>query len=429
MALREGVADETEAATPPAGRFGAFSYREFRLLWFGLLVSNTGSWMASLAQGWLVVELSPTQAVAPFYLGLVGFVRAIPVVLLSGLAGTLADRVDRRRILVVAQVALALSTLALAVLSQLHVVRIWHVLVLAAVSAAASSFDAPTRQSMVPLLVAPRHLMNAIGLNSAAFNGPAIVGPAFAGIVVGWIGVAACFYLNALSYVAVLVALLLMSPKPPLATAGSHSIWHDLLEGVRYIRNQPGILAIFALAMLLALVARPYIQLLPAFVRTVMHGGPQTLGVTMAASGAGALIGSVTTALIGLQQRRGILLLVSGAATGVFLATFALSHEIVLALLSLSGLGIAVMLFMGMTNTLLQIYTPLNIRGRVMALYTMVFLGFMPFGSWLLGTAASLSSLPRTFVVCGALVLIATALVAVTKALPESASAPAPDQQ
>src|SRR5579872_4396969 len=136
MALREGVAEETEAATPPAGRLGAFGYREFRLLWFGLLVSNTGSWMATLAQGWLVVGLSPSPALAPFYLGLVGFVRSVPVFLLSGLAGTIADRVDRRRILIISQVVLGVSSLGLAVLTQLHAVRIWHVLILAGLSAA-----------------------------------------------------------------------------------------------------------------------------------------------------------------------------------------------------------------------------------------------------------------------------------------------------
>ena len=175
MGLHDGTRSDEELVPPaPNRRLGALSYPEFRLLWFGLIVSNTGSWMAALAQGWLVVELSPSQALAPFYLGLVGFVRSIPVVLLSGFAGTIADRVDRRRILVIAQIILGLCGLSLAVLSQFHLVRIWHVLLLAALSSATSSFEAPTRQSMVPLLVGPRDLMNAIGLNSAAFNGPAI---------------------------------------------------------------------------------------------------------------------------------------------------------------------------------------------------------------------------------------------------------------
>ncbi|MBV8670603.1 MAG: MFS transporter, partial [Candidatus Eremiobacteraeota bacterium] len=179
-------------------RFGALGYPEFRLLWFGLAISNTGSWMATLAQGWLVVELAPRPALAPLYLGIIGFVRSVPVVLLSGVAGAIADRVDRRRLLVFSQLTLGLSALTLAILAQTHVVQIWQVVVLAGISAVGLTFDAPTRQSLVPLLVGPAELMNAIGLNSAAFNGPGIIGPAIGGILVSTVGVADTFYLNAL---------------------------------------------------------------------------------------------------------------------------------------------------------------------------------------------------------------------------------------
>ncbi|MDQ6824125.1 MAG: MFS transporter [Candidatus Eremiobacteraeota bacterium] len=422
MALSDGTGSDEELVPPaPNRRLGALSYSEFRLLWFGLIVSNTGSWMAALAQGWLVVELSPSQALAPFYLGLVGFVRSIPVVLLSGFAGTIADRVDRRRILVIAQIILGLCGLSLAILSQFHLVRIWHVLVLAALSSATSSFEAPTRQSMVPLLVGPRDLMNAIGLNSAAFNGPAIFGPAIGGILVGTVGVAMCFYINALSYVAVLIALAYMTPKPPMSIPQRPGIWQEMMEGLRFVRTHADIFAICMLAAIVAVIARPYIQLLPAFVKTVMHGGPKVLGAAMAASGAGALAGSIATAMIDMQRKRGLLLAASGIATGLSLTLFALSHEIVLALASLVALGISIMLFMGMTNTLLQVYTPIEIRGRVMSLYTMIFLGFMPFGSWLLGSAASLTSLPATLAVAGLVVAIAGLVVRSRNTLPELA--------
>ncbi|MDQ6780723.1 MAG: MFS transporter [Candidatus Eremiobacteraeota bacterium] len=400
-------------------RFGAFGYREFRLLWFGLVVSNTGSWMATLAQGWLVVELAPTPAAAPFYLGLVGFVRSIPVLLLSGLAGTIADRFDRRKILILSQLVLVLCGLALAVLAQSHVARIWHVLLIAALSASAQSFDAPTRQSLVPLLVGKNDLMNAIGLNSAAFNGPAILGPAIGGVLVSAVGVAWCFYLNALSYVAVLIALAMMSPKPSIAAQARAGIMQEMREGLRYVRNHAGVFAILFLSALLAIIVRPYIQLLPAFVKTVMHGGPRTLGLMMAASGAGALAGSIVTAMIGLQAKRGALLVASGIGSGLSLSLFAVTHEIVLALAALVSLGIWVMLFMGMTNTLLQVHTPLAMRGRVMSLYTMVFLGFMPLGSWLLGSAASLTSLPSTLAVAGILVVAASLAIRSQNTLPE----------
>ncbi len=396
---------------PGAARFGALAYREFRLLLFGLAISNTGSWMASLAQGWLVVELAPRPALAPFYLGVIGFVRAIPVVLLSGFAGTIADRVDRRRLLIVSQIVLGLAALALAVLAQLHVVRIWHVILLAGVSAAALSFDAPARQSMIPLLVGPRELMNAIGLNSAAFNGPGIIGPAIGGILVSTVGVADTFYLNAASYAAVLVALLLMTPKPPVHVKGRAGIWHELIAGLRYVRAQPPILTLFVLALLVSVVARPYIQLLPAFVKTTIQGGPGALGVLMAASGAGALCGSIATAFIGNSRHRGSLAITCAVLGGISLFGFALTRDILAGALVLVALGASIMLFMGMTNTLLQTYTALEMRGRVMALYTMVFLGFMPLGSWLLGSVATLTSLPSTLAVAGLIVAAAGAII------------------
>jgi MFS family permease len=395
-------------------RFGALAYREFRLLWFGLLVSNTGSWMQMLAQGWLVVELAPTPTAGAFYLGLVGFVRAIPVLALSGLAGALADRVDRRRLLFVTNFAMAASGLALGILAAAHVVQIWHVMLIAIISAAAAAFDAPARQSLVPHLVAPRELMNAIGLNSAAFNGPAILGPAIGGIIVASFGVAVCFFINAASYVAVFVALALMRPKPPIHTDNRPGIWWEMAEGFAYVRRNAIVVWLVLLSALVALVCRPYIQLLPAFAKSVLHAGPSGLGIIMAASGAGALAGSIAIALIGVRQHRGLILILSAGAAGIFLALFALTRTFAFASIALAALGASVMVFMGMANTLLQTYTPIEMRGRVMSIYTMIFLGMMPFGSWILGTAASVSSLPGTFLIAG-LIVVAAAVFASTR--------------
>jgi MFS family permease len=397
-----------EAEPPPgADRWGALAYREYRLLWIGLIVSNTGSWMATLAQGWLVVELAPRAALAPFYLGIIGFVRAAPAILLSGFAGTIADRVDRRRLLVVSQLTLALSALVLAILAQTRIVQIWHVVLLAAISATALTFDAPTRQSLVPHLVGPRELMNAIGLNSAAFNGPGIIGPALGGILVSSVGVSATFYLNAISFAAVIVALLLMTPKPPVPVAARPGVWQELVDGLHYLRGKPAILSLFFLAALMGIVARPYIQLLPAFVKSTVFGGPDALGVMMAGSGAGALCGSIAVALIGTRHHRGRIATMCATLAGLGLLGFSWTKTVLLGGLVLSALGACVNLFMGMTNTLLQVHTSLEMRGRVMALYTMIFLGFMPLGSWLLGSVATLTNLPATLGVAGALVAIA----------------------
>ena len=399
-------------ATLARSRFGALSYPEFRLLWSGLIISNTGSWMQYLAQGWLVVELAANARQGALYLGLVGLVRAVPVLLLSGVAGALADRMDRRRILFVAQCLMGLCALALGLLVAFGVARIWEVMIVAAISSAGGAFDAPTRQSLVPLIVEKRDLMNAIGLNSAAFNGPAIIGPAIAGILVASIGIAPCFFINAASYVAVLVAIAMMSAKPPVPGVHRPGIWHEMLAGVRYMRRSRALLGIMILSTIVAIVARPYIQLLPAFAKGVIGGGPASLGVLGSAAGAGALAGSIVTAFIGLQRHRGVLLLACAAASGLSLLGLAFTHTVPWAAVALVALGWMTLLFMGMANTLIQTHSRLDMRGRVMSLYSMTFLGLMPVGTWLLGSAASLSSLPATFAVAGCIVVAAAGFFA-----------------
>jgi MFS family permease len=385
----------------------AFAYRDFRLLWTGLLISNTGSWMQYLAQGWLVVDIAESASRGVLYLGFVGLVRATPALLLSGIAGTLADRMDRRRILVVAQIVMGGSALVLGVLAATHAVTIWEVMALAAVSSAGQAFDAPTRQSLVPHIVGKRALMNAIGLNSAAFNGPAIIGPALAGLLVAAVGIVPCFYLNAASYVAVLVAVWMMSPKPPMARDRRSGFRADLLAGFKYVHGRASVLALLVLSMIFAVVGRPFIQLLPAFAKGVLHAGPAALGVLGSSAGAGALCGSITTAFIGLKHRRGVLLLVCGAVAGAALFAFSQARALPWAGAALVFVGVAINLFMGMANTLLQWHTDLEMRGRVMSLFTMTFLGLMPLGTWLLGTVASFVTLPVTLAAAGAIIVVA----------------------
>jgi MFS family permease len=388
-------------------RFGALAYREFRLLWLGMLVSNTGTWMAMLAQGWLVVVLSSSPAVAPYYLGLVGFVRAVPVLLLSGVAGAIIDRVDRRRLLATAQLVMGLTTLLLGILAALHVIQIWHVMLLAAISSAASAFEAPTRQSLVSVLVGKRELMNAIGLNSAAFNAPFIIGPVLGGLLVSSVGFAVCFFINAASYIAVLAAVLAMSPKPPAPVDHREGLWSEMLAGFAYMRGNAAVLGVMVVSAVLSIFARPYITLLPALARSVLNADARVLGELMAFAGAGALVGSIVTAMIGIRRWRGAIFLASAVASGIMLALLGLTRTFWGASAALLGMGVASMLFLGMTNTLLQTYTPPEMRGRVMSIYTMIFLGLMPLGAYVLGFAASLSSLSATFAVGGALVAAA----------------------
>jgi MFS family permease len=410
------VRDESRDDPPlDRARFGAFSYRDFRLLWFGLLVSNVGSWMQMLAQGWLVVQLSNSAGEGSFYLGMVGLVRSAPVLALSGFAGALADRLDRRRILATTQTLMGVSALALGVLVEAHAVKIWHVMVMAAISAGANAFDAPTRQAMLPQLVGPRDLMSAIGLNSAAFNGPALVGPALGGLLVAAVGIAPCFFINAASYGAVLVALAMMRHQPPANVGGKKSLLGDAIDGFTHVGREPRLLAIFALLSLVGFVARPYLQLLPAFIKAVLAGGPQELGIVMGAAGGGALAGSLITALVGITRGRGALMIGSAAVAGAALVWFSSTTSVWPACAALVLLGGSIMLFMGMSNTLIQTYTPVEMRGRVISIYTMTVLGFMPLGSGLLGWVASLTSLPITFAVSGGLVVLAAAALALRR--------------
>jgi len=285
------------------------------------------------------------------------------------------------------------------------------VLFIAALSAAVSSFEAPTRQSLVSVLVGKRELMNAIGLNSAAFNGPAIIGPALGGIIVSAYGVADCFFINAASYIAVFAAVLLMKPKPP-ADRPQTDIWHDVIEGFLYVRANALIFAVVMLSALQALVARPYIQLLPAFAKAQLGANARQLGILMAVAGAGALGGSIATAFIGSRAPRGVLLMITAAASGALLALLGATHALWAAAFVLAGLSIAAMLYLGTANTILQTHTPMAMRGRVMSIYTMIFLGFMPLGSWLLGSIASVTSLPVAFVLGGVALIGAVAIIA-----------------
>jgi MFS family permease len=392
--------------------FEALAVRDFRLLWTGMVVSNIGSWMQMIGQGWLVLQLTNS----PFWLGMVAFARAVPVLALSLVAGVLADRVDRRRLLLVTQSVAGVMALLLAVLTSLGVIRVWQIIAIAFVSAGAMAFDNPARQALVPDLVGKERLMNAVGLNSAAWNGAAVLGPSLAGVAIGVIGVAGCFYLNAISYLAVIWAIWAMGTYATGARRGT--LWENLAEGLRFIRRHRVVLAIFVLVAAPSLLGRPYQQLMPVFARDVLGGGPRTYGALMSASGAGALVGALLTASLGAYRHKGWLLLGSSAAFGLMLIAFAYSTwlPLSLALLVLAGGGST--LYMGAANTLLQTGVPAEFRGRIMSVYSLTLGGFMPLGGMLLGSAASLTGSVALVVAAGGALVAGTA-VAIGLAVPE----------
>ena len=405
---------ETAAEVEPGrtSMFAALRYRDYRLFWMGHTVSNTGTWMEMLGQGWLVVQLAIADGspqLAPFYLGLVGLARAIPGLGLSLVAGAVADRTDRRQLLLITQVTAMLLAVVLATLVLTNTVTIAVVVLLAAVRSAIFSFDVPSRQALVPRLVPRRHLMSAIGLNQASFNGPQIFGPAAGGVIIGVTGsVAVLFLANAASYLAVVAALLLMRATPVADGPARPSMLDSVREGVRYMRQDQVIRWSIVLAMTLAFFARPYIFLLPAFAANVLLVGATELSYLMAATGAGALAGSLVVANLGNVRRRGRLVLLTAGLAGATLMAFTLQRDLVPALALAALVGLSTIAFNGLMNTTLQTIAPDRMLGRVMSVFAMIFMGVMPLGQLALGALGSLIGIDVALFAGGTVALAAS---------------------
>lgn len=380
----------------------ALRYRDFRLLWIGLLVSNLGTWMQFTAMGFFVARMAGSAHQASLDLGILGAARALPVLLLSPLAGVVADRLPRRRVLFVTNTTMALAALMLALLATAHLLNLVGLVLISALNSAANGFDSPTRQSWVPLLVDRRHVGNAVGLNSVAFNAPAVIGPALAGLLIVWFGVSGAFYFNAAATLAVVVAVLMMQPSPP-STRRHESPAAAMLQGIVFIVRHPALRAIVFGLFVTAVLTRPYSQLIPAFVVNLLHGGAQGLGWAVSAVGIGGFGGALVTAYFAQRERRSRLWLQAGLvmSLGVIVLAFVPSPRLAVPVLFLIGVG--TMAFMGATNTLIQILSPDDVRGRALAVYTMIAIGVVPLGSLVDGALGAVIGLRETFVLAGAL--------------------------
>lgn len=414
-AALESPATDVAAVAEPGrtSMLAALRYRDFRLFWFGLLVSNVGTWMQQFGMGWLVVTLAirdGSAQLAPLYLGLTGLARALPGLALGLFAGAVADRVDRRRLLMVTQTTAGLSAALLATLTAMDRINIWFVLLIGVINSIVFSFDAPTRQSMVPRLVRRRDLMSAIGLNSAAFNGPQIIGPAIGGILVVPLGVAGLFYLNAVSYGAVVIALVLMTPVPPLARSPL-PMAQRVREGLRYIRNDPVLKWVIVLVATTAFLSRPYVFLLPAVTTNVFGAGATELAWLIAATGVGAFVGSLSVASLGTVRPRGQLFLLAAGLAGVTLAIFALQRSLEAAMVATVFTSLFTMAFVGLANTILQTNAPDHMLGRVMSVYTMFFMGIMPLGQLTEGALGTVFGVDEVLFAGGLLTVVGVAYV------------------
>ena len=357
--------------------------------------------MDQVAESWLVYRLTGSALL----LGTVAFAGQIPVFLLAPIGGAVADRFNRRSILVITQSSMMVLAFVLAGLTLTHVVKVWHVMLLAGLMGVANAFDIPARQAFVVDMVAREDLVNAIALNSSMFNGARVIGPAIAGIVVALIGEGWCFFANAVSFIAVIAGLLMMKIfRPRLALEGS-PVDH-IMEGFRFVARTGPIRTLMFLLGLVSLTAMPYAVLMPLFADQILHGGARALGLLMGASGLGALGGALTLAMRKTIRGLGKWIAIACSSFGVFLILFAFSRWLWLSVLLLVPTGFSVMLQMASSNTLIQSMVPDQLRGRIMAVYSMMFMGMAPIGSLLSGSIAHEIGAPMTVAIGGMLSII-----------------------
>lgn len=383
----------------------SLKHRNFQLFFGGQLISLIGTWMQSVAQSWLVYRLTGSSLL----LGSVGFASQIPVLLASPLGGIVADRYNRQRIVIGTQVASMSLAFILAVLTLAHRITIPQIFVLAALLGVVNAFDIPGRQSFLVEMVGKEDLINAIALNSSMFNGARIVGPAIAGILVARIGEGWCFFANAVSYIAAIIGLFMMRVPPRSHVPTGPALAH-LMEGFRFVAHTAPIRAILLLLGLVSLVAMPYTVLMPIFADRILHGGARGLGILMGATGVGALLGALTLAARTGVQGLGRWVTVACAGFAVFLIAFGLSRNFWLSATLLVPVGFCMMLQMSSSNTLIQSMVPDHLRGRVMSVYSMMFMGMAPFGALLGGALADRLGAPVA-VIMGAVACLGGAAI------------------
>jgi MFS family permease len=378
----------------------ALESRNYRLFFAGQLISLIGTWLTRVATGWLVYRLTHSALL----LGVVGFAGQIPTFLAAPVAGVLADRWNRHRVLVVTQVLSMLQSLAMAYFALRGTITVHHVLVLAIIQGLVNAMDMPARQAFVVEMVEKReHLGNAIALNSTLVNGARLLGPAVGGVLIAAVDEGWCFLIDGLSYIAVVMALLAMRVNPRMAERRQSRVMQELSEGFRYAFGFRPIRSILILMALVSLAGVPYTALMPIFAEDVLHGGPKLLGFLMAASGIGALAGAVYLAARRSVVGLGRVIVWSAAAFGAGLVVFALSRNVALSMAMMLVTGLSMILEMASSNTVLQVIVEDEMRGRVMSFFLMSFMGMVPVGTLISGWLADRLDVTRTVMIGGAI--------------------------
>ena len=386
-------------------RFRALQHRNFQLFFAGQLVSLIGTWMQSTAQLWLVYKLTNSAAL----LGVFGFANQIPILLLASIGGYVGDRYDRHRSVIATQTASMILAFVLAALTLTGTIQgprgAWVVIFIAFLVGIVNAFDVPIRQAFLVQMVGKEDLPNAIALNSSIFNGARVVGPAIAGFAIAWIGEGWCFFLNGVSFLAVIIALLAMRLTRVERKPSTESPWRSLLQGFRFAMGDLPIRSALLLLSWLSLLGLQYSVFLPLFADQILHGGPRGLGLLMSSAGVGAVLGALHFAA--RTEFTGLARWIAGTATmcGIGLIIFSQSRVFWLSMVVLFVVGFSATVQMAATNTIIQSRVPDELRGRIMAVYATMFMGVQPIGSLLAGGVAKRIGAPYTLGVFGLLVL------------------------
>lgn len=363
--------------------FRSFRHRDFAVFWSGNFLSNVGTWMQTVALGWLVLEITDSA----WLLGVNGFVTAAPTLLFTLIGGAIADRVDRRRLMLVMQFGMLALALLLGTITLLEKIDLRSILIISFLSGLAMAINYPAYQALYPELVKEEDLLNAVALNSAQFNIARAVGPTMAGLALGAVGVAACFYLNAASFLGLIVALLIIRPPQIIHHKGG-SVWQAMREGFGFVGERKLILLLLSVSGFLSLFGLPFVILMPVFARDLLGVGASGLGYLMGGAGLGASLGAIVLAYIGEPRNKSRTIIGSAMTFSLALVLFSMSRSFWLSFLVLAVLGAAMVGTLAVINTSIQLLTPPRMRGRVMSMYNLSVLGLAPLGSLQAGAVA-----------------------------------------
>jgi len=379
-------------------------------MWIGACTSSIGTWMQKLAQSWLVYDLTKS----PYFLGLDAFLGEIPIFLFSILGGVVADRADRRKVLVVSQLIQMTCAILLAMLFATGWVRVWHILCLSFVTGTAQAFGGPAYQALIPTLVKKEDLQNAIAMNSIQFNVARIIGPTLGGIALATLGAVWCFGLNALSFVAVIFTLLKLTPRPPVANL-KEPVVESMKVGIKFIGGHGAMAALVGLAFLMTMLGIPVMTFLPVFAEEVFRLGKNGYSEMLVISGIGSVVGGLYVASTSKHPRKGLIALLTIGALGVFTFGFALSKNFYLSCFFLFLGGASLIACFGLVSSLVQLLTEDSMRGRVMSVYNVAFRGGMPFGSFASGRLIESYSAPYVLAANGFLLVVLSAVFLFTQ--------------